>query len=218
MNKDLIRKAQKLYEKIKKLRRSTLIIKKRLAHHEARLKIIEETEIFLENILNSEISISKDSLQAICEIKEDLETNLSISKRKSSRHNSRKKSTNPIPLIIHSPNGLIIQVGRNHRQNEWISFKKSRAGDIWFHAQECSGSHVVLKSSCGFAEMEDLQMAADLAAFFSRAKGNKRVSVISVPTNQLQRLPGGTPGTVRHKDGKIVWGEPLRAMKNIQSN
>ena len=45
---------------------------------------------------------------------------------------------------------------------------------------------------------------------FSRARGNARVPVLMVPVEQLQRLPGAGPGTVRHRGGTVRWGEPAR--------
>ena len=110
-----------------------------------------------------------------------------------------------------------MQVGRNHRQNDWISLRQACSGDLWFHAQECPGSHVVLKASSGLADDADLQIATDLAAHFSRAKGNKRVPVVMVPTDQLQRIPGAGPGTVRHRGGEIRWGHPDRAQAQLAS-
>ena len=108
-----------------------------------------------------------------------------------------------------------MQVGRNHRQNDWISLRQARSGDLWFHAQECPGSHVVLKSSNGLAEESDLAMATDLAAYFSRARGNTRVAVVMVPTDQLQRIPGAGPGTVRHGQAEIRWGDPQGAEERL---
>ena len=118
----------------------------------------------------------------------------------------------PQPLELHTASGLPLQVGRNHRQNDWISLRQARRGDLWFHAQEVPGSHVVLKSSQRLANEGDLQAAADLAAHFSRGRGNLRVPVVMVPTEDLQRIPGAAPGTVRHRGGTVLWGEPQRAL------
>ncbi|MFM9104898.1 MAG: NFACT RNA binding domain-containing protein, partial [Cyanobium sp.] len=74
--------------------------------------------------------------------------------------------------LVQRSRRFYLQVGRNHRQNEWISLRQARRGDLWFHAQECPGSHVVLKASEAAAADPDLQAAADLAAWFSRARGN----------------------------------------------
>ena len=75
-----------------------------------------------------------------------------------------------------------------------------------------AGSHVVLKGSEGEISDADLQTAADLAAHFSRSRGNKTVPVVMVPTEQLQRIPGMGPGLVRHGNGSVIWGEPDRVL------
>ncbi|MFM7268214.1 MAG: NFACT RNA binding domain-containing protein [Cyanobium sp.] len=121
-----------------------------------------------------------------------------------------------MPLELHTPRGLRLQVGRNHRQNDWISLRQARRGDLWFHAQECPGSHVVLKASEAPAEAGDLGAAADLAAHFSRARGNRRVPVVMVAAETLQRIPGEPPGTVRHGAAEVLWGEPARALPILQ--
>ena len=117
------------------------------------------------------------------------------------------------PLELQLASGLRVQVGRNHRQNAWISLQQARRGDLWFHAQECPGSHVVLKASVAPGGEGDLQAAADLAGHFSRARGNLRVPVVMVPTDQLQRIPGAGPGTVRHRGGEVLWADPQRALR-----
>ena len=111
-----------------------------------------------------------------------------------------------------------IQIGRNHCQNELISLRKGRKGDLWFHAQESPGSHVVLKSSHGIADEQDIQLAADIASLFSRARGNKVTPVVMVPIENLQRISGALPGTVRHRGGKVLWGESDRAEKHFHQN
>ena len=91
-------------------------------------------------------------------------------------------------MALISPGGLRLLVGRNHRQNDWISFRQARRGDLWFHAQEQPGSHVVLKGSEQLASEADLQAAANLAAHFSRSRGNARVPVVMVPVEQPLQL------------------------------
>ncbi len=215
--KDTIEKAQKLYQKAKKYRRSEKIIKQRIIYHSQRLEIIEESQNFLENILENPLEENSKILTDLENLRRELNEFLIQPKnkqRKSSHHNDQL----PQPLEIKTPFGLLIQIGRNHKQNEWISFRKAKPGDLWFHAQECPGSHVVLKSSAGLAEDSDLQIAADIAAYFSRARRNKQVPVVMVPINQLQRIPGAIKGTVRHRGGEICWAEPDRALNHISTS
>ncbi|MCY3653957.1 MAG: NFACT RNA binding domain-containing protein, partial [Cyanobacteria bacterium MAG IRC1_bin_28] len=122
------------------------------------------------------------------------------------------------PLQLCSPGGLRLLVGRNNRQNDRISIQEARRGDLWFHAQEIPGSHVVLKASeATEAAEEDVQTAADLAAYFSRARGNSAVAVVSTETRHLQRIPGAGPGVVRFRESRVLWGHPDAAAPLLQS-
>ena len=208
-----IEEAQKLYKTARKRRRSVAAITPRLELHQQRLTWLEASLTYLEQA---------DSLEQVEQLAGELEALLAERSRGSqgggvqsgNRQARRGPATEgvPQPLELHTASGLPLHVGRNHRQNEWIAFRQARRGDLWFHAQELPGSHVVLKSSQQEASEGDLQAAADLAAHFSRGRGNRRVPVVMVPTEELQRIPGAAPGTVRHRGGTVLWGEPQRAL------
>ena len=210
-SREQVDEAQALYKRARRLRRSVAAITPRLAEHDGRIAQLEASLTYLE-----QGEESGALLQALEEESEAL-----LQDRRQRRRQRRAGagtggaggagSEPPSPLELTSPGGLRLQVGRNHRQNEWISLRQARRGDLWFHAQECPGSHVVLKSSEGQASERDLQAAADLAAHFSRARGNSRVAVVMVPSEALQRIPGSGPGTVRHRGGEVLWAEPSRA-------
>ena len=197
--------AQKLYKTARKRRRSVAAITPRLELHHQRLAWLEASLTYLDQA---------ESLNQVLGLTADLETLGGLPGRSVPRRERRGAAVEgvPQPLELHTASGLPLQVGRNHRQNDWISLRQARRGDLWFHAQEVPGSHVVLKSSQRLANEGDLQAAADLAAHFSRGRGNLRVPVVMVPTEDLQRIPGAAPGTVRHRGGTVLWGEPQRAL------
>ncbi len=213
-SKDLINQAQNLYRKAKRFRRSVPVLKERLEHHQQRLLLIEGSEMFLEDLLAANWEEQGERLIRLRELQQELD-DLLISQSRNRQKRNRRNQQPPKPLELTTPGGLVIQVGRNHLQNDWISLRQARPGDLWFHAQECPGSHVVLKASNGLAEEIDLQLAADLAAHFSRAKGNHRVPVMMVSTSNLQRIPGAGPGTVRYREGSVYWAEPERGRKHL---
>jgi len=206
-SRQCIEEAQKLYKTARKRRRSVAAITPRLEQHRQRLASLEASLTYLEQA---------DSLEQVGSLVAELEALLAErGQRKPAGGRQRRRAGViegvPQPLELHTPSGLPVQIGRNHRQNEWIAFRQARRGDLWFHAQELPGSHVVLKSSERLASDADLQAAADLAAHYSRGRGNRRVPVVMVPTEELQRIPGAAPGTVRHRGGSVLWGEPQRA-------
>ncbi|MFN9871710.1 MAG: NFACT family protein [Cyanobacteriota bacterium] len=211
-SRDDIAAAQKLYQRARKLRRSVAAITPLLESHRQRQAWLEASLGFLEDA---------GSEEQVQELEQELEDWAGRRSRRRSapkegkrggRATSREPLAGPRPLELRSPAGLRLQVGRNHRQNEWISLRQARRGDLWFHAQEIPGSHVVLKASEGMAGEADLVTAADLAAHFSRGRGSGRVPVVMVPIETLQRIPGAGAGTVRHRGGEILWGEPARAL------
>ena len=213
-SRDQVDEAQSLYRRAKKLRRSRPILEQRLEHHQQRLELISASETFIEDQLSATWQDGPARLAALNDLREELDELLQPKERRRSTRQQRQRDQ-PKPLELTTPGGLKVQVGRNHRQNDWISLRQARSGDLWFHAQECPGSHVVLKSSNGLAEESDLAMATDLAAYFSRARGNTRVAVVMVPTDQLQRIPGAGPGTVRHGQAEIRWGDPQGAEERL---
>ncbi len=206
-SKEDIKKAQKLYTQVKKLRRSKRILIERIELHTSRINFINETDLFLNYIINNQNDLDSDKLESIRELQQDLEGFILGKKQtRSNKQSSKHKSENI--LRLNSPNGLEIQIGRNHQQNESISIKNAKKGDIWFHVQECPGSHIVIKDAHGKVEDLDIEVAANLAAFFSKAKHNNKVSVLMVPTNKLQKLKGAAPGMVTPKEIKVLWGHP----------
>ena len=212
-NRDQINEAQKLYKQARKLRRSVAILNERIDHHQQRLALIHGSEGFIEEQLDAMWQDDLARKIGLKELQRELDDLLSPGEPPQSRR--RQKQNQPQPLELTSPSGILVQVGRNHRQNDWISLRQARSGDLWFHAQECPGSHVVLKSSNAPADEDDLQLATDLAAYFSRARGNSIASVVMVPTDQLQRIAGAGPGTVRHGSGEIRWGHPQRIKERL---
>ena len=215
--REQIDRAQKLYQKARKMRRSVAVLQERIQHHKQRLTLIEGSESFIDDLYGAGWENAAARINALQDLRNECGDLLSPTAGRRERKRKEASTGQPQPLELISPGGLRLQVGRNHRQNDWISLRQACSGDLWFHAQECPGSHVVLKASSGLAEDADLQIAADLAAHFSRAKGNIRVPVVMVPTDQLQRIAGAGPGTVRHRGGEIRWGEPDRAKAQLAS-
>ena len=215
--KDII-EGQKLYKKSKKLKRAQKLIQDRIDIYKNNLNRLEEFSALLENLnsLKDEELIVK--IKLLEEIREEIckEFNIKIKKKREEKKYTSEVGSSPIQ--INTPRGLKLQIGRNMRQNDLISFKFSSKGDLWFHAQESPGSHVVLKSSVQIASEEDLQIAADLAALFSKARRNIKVPINLVKIKDLQKITKGGPGCVSFKKGEIIWGNPTRGEDYMKNN
>ncbi len=218
IQKQDIIKGQKLYKKSKKLKRAQNLIKERIDIYKNKLDRLEEFSALLDNLNSLKNENQEIRINLLEEIKAEIcrEFNVRIKNiREQKRDSSRLESS---PIEIYTPKGLTIQIGRNMRQNDLISFKFSKKGDLWFHAQESPGSHVVLKSSSQNPSDEDIQISADLAALFSKAKMNIKVPISLVNIKDLQKITKGGPGCVSFNNVEILWGNPTRGKDYIKKN
>jgi predicted ribosome quality control (RQC) complex YloA/Tae2 family protein len=91
--------------------------------------------------------------------------------------------------------GLSVLVGRNARENHHLTFRVARPEDVWLHARDVPGSHVVLRDDEGRAGADDLREAAEVAAFFSEARRESLVDVHVTRRKHVKPAKGG-PGRV----------------------
>jgi Predicted RNA-binding protein homologous to eukaryotic snRNP len=129
----------------------------------------------------------------------------------------RASSASFNPYRFTSPSGFSIWVGRNNWQNDRLTFRVAQDQDWWFHAQEIPGSHVLLRLPPGaVAESEDLQAAADLAAYFSRGRFSDQVPVVYTRPKCVFKPKGSPPGMVVYQQEQVLWGRPSRAQLLVE--
>ena len=101
-------------------------------------------------------------------------------------------------------------VGRNNRENDTLTFRSAHPDDIWMHAQQTPGSHVVLKSTGGTGNPSRavLETAAGIAAYFSKARHAGLVPVIYTLRKYVRKFRGARPGQVTCEREKTIFAEP----------
>ena len=109
------------------------------------------------------------------------------------------------PLRITSPDGFLILVGRNARQNDQVTFKLAGPDDLWLHARGVPGAHVVIKSGGQAVPETTLQLAATLAAYYSTARGEAQIAVDVTERKRVRRLKGHRPGMVTYRGERTLW-------------
>jgi predicted ribosome quality control (RQC) complex YloA/Tae2 family protein len=107
-------------------------------------------------------------------------------------------------------NGWFALVGRSDRENDEITFRVSTPDDVWLHAQQVAGSHVVLRSSgaAGNPPAAVLEAAAAIAAFYSKARHSNLVPVIYTQRRYVRKFRGAKPGQVTCEREKTIFVEP----------
>jgi predicted ribosome quality control (RQC) complex YloA/Tae2 family protein len=99
--------------------------------------------------------------------------------------------------------GWEVLVGRGATQNERLTFRVARGNDLWFHARDAAGAHVVLRGQ-GEPPPGAVRAAAVLAAHFSRLKQAGGGEVLYTPRKYVRRLKGGKPGQVTVGQEKVL--------------
>jgi len=114
------------------------------------------------------------------------------------------------PLTRYAPDGTRIRIGKNSRQNERLTLREAADGDLWLHLHGAPGSHVILcaREKGGQISDESLLAAAELAAYYSSARGSTKADVDYTPVKNVKKLPGGRPGLVTYTDYKTVTVRP----------
>lgn len=105
--------------------------------------------------------------------------------------------------------GWTIFVGKNAKQNDLLTFQHSRKTDLWLHARDATGSHVILRNPNGRDVPNDvLEFAAGLAAQFSKRKREALVPVQYTERKYVRKMKNGRPGQVIVEREKVVMVEP----------
>jgi predicted ribosome quality control (RQC) complex YloA/Tae2 family protein len=108
------------------------------------------------------------------------------------------------PLSLQSPDGLTILVGRNSRQNDEVTFRRSNRDDWWFHARGVPGAHVVVRAEGRALPHDTVRRAAELAAYHSSLQSEGAVDVDYTQRRHVQHIPGAAPGLVTYSEEQTV--------------
>jgi predicted ribosome quality control (RQC) complex YloA/Tae2 family protein len=109
------------------------------------------------------------------------------------------------PRSYRSHRGNAILVGRSGRSNDALTFEVAKPHDLWFHASGVPGAHVVLRVRPGeTADDRELQEAAELAAYYSKAREESAVDVIVTERRNVSRIKGAPRGLVKLASGETT--------------
>lgn len=215
--KSVIQNAQKLYKQHQKLKRARSAIAPLLAADQAEWAYLEQVATIVAQMSHA----TPADLQALQEVRDELieqgylDDPLAVSRQARAANKAAGKGESLATLDCHryqTPQGFDVLIGRNNRQNDYLTFRLANEYDLWFHTQEIPGSHVLLRLKPGAVpDDQDLQFTADLAAYYSRAREGDRVPVIYTEPRHVYKPKGAKPGMVIYKQEKVIWGQPQRA-------
>lgn len=187
--------AQSLFLKYQKLKNSVEVVKEQIN--------LTKVEIeYFEGLLQQIESASPKDIE---EMREELTEEGYIKARKNGKKGKIKNQKPTLDYYISSTGDEII-VGKNNKQNEYLTNKLARRDEIWLHTKNIPGSHVVIRNED--PSEQTLLEAATIAAFFSKAKNSSSVPVDYTKIRHVKKPNGAKPGFVIYENQTTLYVTP----------
>ena len=196
--------AKTYFKKYSKLKNAYKIVSEQKVETEKELNYIESIVYELED------STCLEDVQDIFEeISENVVFKEKLKRKEKKNKNQKKKKQQKFSPIEYEVNGYKIYVGRNNKENDWLTLSFASKTDYWFHTKDVQGSHVILKAD---KEVNDdiLVKAAEIAAKHSKAKMSSNVPVDYCLVQFVKKPNGSKPGMVIFTNNKTLNVNPQK--------
>lgn len=221
--------AKNFFKKYRKLQNTIAIVEKQKELSEAELSYLESIVYELE-----EVSTIEDIDNIYSEICDNLIFGKNANTVNNHVYNKQSKITNSKSSKQSNASnmpekrdidGYTVYIGKNNKQNDYLTCRLAQNSDIWFHTKDIHGSHVVLKTdslhsssenssaSCTFNIPDSvLYKCASIAAYYSKARMSQNVPVDYTLIKYVKKPNGAKPGMVIYTNNKTIYANP----QNIQ--
>ena len=196
--------AKRYFKKYSKLKNAYKIVSEQKVETEKELNYIESIVYELED------STCLEDVQYIFEeISENVVFKEKLKRKEKKNKNQKKKKQQKFSPIEYEVNGYKIYVGRNNKENDWLTVSFASKTDYWFHTKDVQGSHVILKAD---KEVNDdiLVKVAEIAAKHSKAKMSSNVPVDYCLVQFVKKPNGSKPGMVIFTNNKTLNVNPQK--------
>jgi len=185
---------EKYFKKYNKLKTAIEISTKQKEITENELEYIESIVYSLENSSN---------IDELNEVYDEISSSnlFSDSFKKTNKTKKKVEISQPEEFNI---DGFTVLVGKNNKQNDYLSLKLSKENDLWFHTKDIRGSHVVLRTNGKDISDDLIIKCAKLAVSHSKAKNSSNVPVDYCPAKYVKKPSGAKPGMVIYTNYKTV--------------
>lgn len=187
--------AQKYFSKYQKTKHALIVVQEQIEKTKEELAYFEALQQQLQSASPKDIE----------EIREELQEEGYVRKK---QKKGMKKPAHAKPQLetYYSTAGDTIFVGKNNKQNDYLTNKFARRDEIWLHTKDIPGSHVVIRNET--PSDQTIKEAAILAAFFSKAKESSSVPVDYTKVRYVKKPNGSKPGFVIYDQQQTVFVTP----------
>ena len=186
--------ASKYYKKYSKLKNAAVYLEEQINIGKSEVEYLESI------LLNIDFAETPDDID---DLYEELEKEAYLKKKNKSNKKKRKDSQENY-IKIKTEDGFDIYIGRNNRQNDYLTLKKAKKNDLWFHVKDAPGSHVILKNDNRDFSNSAMMTAAKLAAKYSSLSKSQNIPVDYTFKMNVKRHPAKKPGLVSYTNYKTI--------------
>ena len=191
--------AKHYFKKYNKLKNALQIVSVQKAETENELNYIDSI------IFEIELASSTKEIQEILdEISENLIKNKVSQKKKNTKNLKKKKQEKQYSPLHFNIDNFDVYVGKNNKENDWLTFTFANKNDIWLHTKDIQGSHVILKNSGQNVSDDTLVKCAKLAVEHSKAKFSSNVPVDYCKVQYVKKPNSAKPGMVIFTNNKTI--------------
>lgn len=203
--------AKKFFKKYSKLKNALAIVSEQKEDTLKELDYIESVVYELESCSTiEEVSAIFEEISEndIFKDKKELNTSKKSKIKKSKFTKNKTVSFNPLKYTV---DGYTVLVGRNNKENDYLTLKYANKSDIWFHTKDFHGSHTILKidNNLSFPNDNVLVEVAKIAAQHSKAKNSSNVPVDYCEVKYVKKPSGSKPGMVIYSNNKTLNVNPI---------
>lgn len=191
--------AKHYFKKYNKLKNALQIVSVQKAETENELNYIDSI------IFEIELASSTKEIQEILdEISENLIKKKVSQKKKNTKNSKKKKQEKQYSPLHFNIDNFDVYVGKNNKENDWLTFTFANKNDIWLHTKDIQGSHVILKNSGQNVSDDTLVKCAKLAVEHSKAKLSSNVPVDYCKVQYVKKPNSAKPGMVIFTNNKTI--------------
>ena len=192
-----VENAQVYYKRYNKYKRAIEEINKQKQETKDLLQYLQSLDTSLQTATNK---------IEVAEIRQELINEGIISENKKGK--GKASLPKSAPLSISLSHDTVVYVGKNNKQNDFVTFTIAKPHDLWFHTKGFPGSHVILKTALSKPTEAEIETAANLAAYFSKARNSSNVPVDCAEKRFVKKPSGAKPGFVIYTNQQTLYVTP----------
>lgn len=191
-----IENAQAYYKRYNKLKRAQSELQQQIAN----------TQELLSYLTSIEASFATANTKAeLEEIKAELVA-IGLIKQTGKKIKAATEKSQPLKIVLNAD--TFVYVGKNNKQNDYVTFTLGKPQDLWLHVKGSPGSHVILKTTLPQPARADIEAAAQIAAYYSKARQSNKTEVDYTFRKYVKKPSGAKPGFVIYTEQTTLYVEP----------